>query len=92
MSQTESIERAGLSEHRGEEHVQEGDHVAWKWGGGMAEGHVAEVSTEKMTHATKKGVDVTRNGEEGNPALFIERGKGNPVVKKQSEVYKMHDE
>lgn len=91
MSQTESIQKAGLSDHRGEEDVNKGDHVAWKWGGGMAEGHVQEVSTDKMTRETKKGVEVTRNGDKSNPALYIERD-GNNVVKKQSEVYKVHDE
>lgn len=92
MSQTEHIKEAGLSNHRGAEPVAEGDHVAWKWGGGMAEGHVAEVSESKLTKETKPGVSLTRNGEEGNPAVFIERGGKNPVVKKQSELYKMHDE
>jgi Hypervirulence associated proteins TUDOR domain len=121
MSKTERIEAAGLSEHRGAEPVHEGDHVAWKWGGGMvshstcpklsrkmclqwanyyssccfitgmAEGHVAEVSDHKLTRETKPGVEITRNGEPDNPALYIERD-GNNVVKKQSEVYKMHDE
>lgn len=91
MSQTEHIKGAGLSEHRGAEAVGEGDHVAWKWGGGMADGVVAEVSDSKMVHETKPGVNVTRNGEPDNPALYIERD-GNNVVKKQSEVYKVHDE
>lgn len=89
--QTEHIKEAGFSEERGSEPVQVGDHVAWKWGGGMAEGHVSEVSDTKMVKETKPGVDITRNGEPDNPALFIERD-GNNVVKKQSEVYKMHDE
>lgn len=58
----------------------------------MAEGHVAEISADKMTKETKPGSEVTRNGSPDNPALYIDRGKGNNVVKKQSEVYKMHDE
>jgi Hypervirulence associated proteins TUDOR domain len=92
MSQTERIKAAGLSEERGSEPVAEGDHVAWKWGGGMAEGHVSEISESKMVKETKPGVNITRKGEPDNPALFIEREGGNDVVKKQSEVYKMHDE
>jgi hypothetical protein len=57
----------------------------------MAEGTVAEVSDEKMVRETKPGVEITRNGEPDNPAVYIERS-GNNVVKKQSELFKMHDE
>lgn len=57
----------------------------------MAEGFVAEAAPEKLTRETKKGVEITRNGTEDNPALFITREGGNSVVKKQSEIYKMHD-
>jgi hypothetical protein len=92
MSQTERIKEAGLSEDRGAEPIHQGDHVAWKWGGGMAEGHVSEISESKMVKETKPGVNITRNGEPDNPAFFIERDGGNDVVKKQSEVYKIHDE
>ena len=56
----------------------------------MAEGVVAEAVPEKLTKETKKGVEVTRNGTEGNPALFITREGGNSVVRKQSEVFKVH--
>ena len=92
MSQTEHIKEGGLSEHRGDEKIGKGDHIAWKWGAGMADGHAAEISESKMTKETKPGVEITRNGEEGNPAVFVERGGKDPVVKKQSELYKVHDE
>lgn len=92
MSQSERIKEAGLSEERGAESLEKGDHVAWKWGGGFAEGHIQDESTGKLTKETKPGVEITRNGTEDNPAFFIERGAGNPVVKKQSELYKVHDE
>lgn len=57
----------------------------------MVEGHVAETSTEKLVKETKPGTNITRNGTEDNPAVYIER-EGNNVVKKQSELYKVHDE
>ena len=38
-----------------------------------------------------KGKHITRNGTDDNPALFIER-KGNPVLKKASEVHVLGDE
>lgn len=56
----------------------------------MAEGVVAEAVPGKLTRETKAGVEVTRNGEGDNPALYIERRGGSSVVKKQSEVYKVH--
>lgn len=58
---------------------------------GMVEGTVAETSTEKMVKETKPGTNITRNGTEDNPAVYIER-EGNNVVKKQSELYKVHDD
>jgi len=91
---TERIKQSNLFEERGSEAVEEGDKVAWKFGKGMAEGEVAEVSESEMTRETKPGVNITRKGNSENPAVYIEReGQGkNPVVKKQRELYKIHDQ
>ncbi|KAI8824186.1 uncharacterized protein EV422DRAFT_519225 [Fimicolochytrium jonesii] len=68
--------------------IEKGTHVAWNWGNAHAQGHVKEISEEKL-EKTIKGKHITRNGTEDNPALFIENDKkgGNPVVKKASEVH-----
>lgn len=90
--QTEKILSKNLSKEKGTEPVEAGDNVAWRWGKGMAEGEVAEVSESKMTKETKPGVEVTRTGNAENPVVYIEReNQGKyPVVKKQSELYKIH--
>lgn len=39
---------------------------------------------DKMT-IESKGKPITKDGEPGNPAVKVERSKGNPVVKKASQ-------
>jgi ABC-type sulfate transport system substrate-binding protein len=65
--------------------IRKGTLVKWKWGSGEAEGKVIETFTEKVTK-TIKGSEVTRNGEQGNKALFIEQEDGDKVLKLESEV------
>ena len=66
--------------------IQKGTKVKWNWGNGTAEGKVKETSyTEKVTK-TIKGNEVTRNGEEGNKALYIQQEDGDKVLKSESEV------
>tara|TARA_R100000935_G_C2810044_1_gene154536 strand:- start:872 stop:1084 length:213 start_codon:yes stop_codon:yes gene_type:complete len=65
--------------------VRKGSKVKWNWGSGEAEGKVIETFTEKVTK-TIKGSEITRNGEEGNNALFIEQEDGDKVLKLASEV------
>jgi hypothetical protein len=93
-TQVERIKQSNLSEESGSKPVEEGDKLAWKFGKGMAEGEVAEVSESEMTRGTKPGVNITRKGNPENPAVYIDReGRGkNPVVKKQRELYKFHDQ
>ena len=67
--------------------IREGSKVKWSWGNGSAEGKVKETFTEKVSR-TIKGNEVTRNGEEGNKALFIEQEDGDRVLKLESEVEK----
>ncbi len=65
--------------------IKEGTKVEWKWGNGTAEGKVTETFTEKVTR-TIKGNEVTRNGESGNKALYIEQEDGDKVLKLEDEV------
>lgn len=65
--------------------IREGTKVKWKWGNGIAEGKVTETYTEKIVK-TIAGQKVTRNGESGNKALYIEQEDGSRVLKLESEV------
>lgn len=65
--------------------IKKGTKVKWNWGNGTAEGKVTETYTEKVTK-TIEGNEVTRNGEEGNKALYIEQEDGDKVLKSESEV------
>lgn len=65
--------------------IKTGTKVKWNWGNGTAEGKVIETYTKKITK-TIKGNEVTRNGESGNKALFIEQEDGSKVLKSESEV------
>ncbi|WP_035337674.1 DUF2945 domain-containing protein [Dokdonia sp. PRO95] len=68
--------------------IKEGTKVQWKWGNGTAEGKVTETFTEKVTK-TIKGNEVTRNGESGNKALYIEQEDGDNVLKLEDEVQRV---
>jgi len=65
--------------------IQEGTNVKWDWGDGTAEGKVKKTYTKSITK-TIKGNEVTRDGKEGNKALFIEQSDGTNVLKLESEV------
>ncbi len=65
--------------------IKEGTNVKWSWGNGTATGKVKETYTKKVIK-TIKGNEVTRNGEEGNKALYIEQEDGDHVLKSESEV------
>lgn len=67
--------------------MKEGTTVKWKWGDHWAQGKVKSVFTEKTTRKIK-GTEVTRNGTEDNPALYIEQQDGDHVLKLQSETEK----
>lgn len=67
--------------------IKEGSKVKWKWGNGTAEGKVKETYTKKVTK-TIDGNKVTREGESGNKALYIEQEDGSKVLKSESEVEK----
>lgn len=65
--------------------IQKGTKVKWNWGSGSATGKVIKTYTSKVTK-TIKGNEVTRNGEEGNKALFIKQEDGAEVLKSEREV------
>ena len=67
--------------------IAKGTKVKWKWGSGTATGKVIETYSESVTK-TIKGSKITRNGEKGNRALFIEQEDGDKVLKSESEVEK----
>ncbi|UWR21942.1 DUF2945 domain-containing protein [Sulfitobacter sp. S190] len=63
----------------------EGDKVEWDWGNGTGTGKVQKTYTQKITRKIK-GSEVTRDGSEDDPALFIEQEDGDEVLKLSSEV------
>ncbi|PTX54288.1 Protein of unknown function (DUF2945) [Litoreibacter ponti] len=63
----------------------QGDKVEWDWGDGTAQGTVEKTYTQKITR-TLKGTEVTRNGSDDDPALYIEQDDGDGVLKLSSEV------
>lgn len=67
--------------------INEGDKVKWQWGDGEATGEVQSVFTSKTTRKIK-GTEVTRNGSEDDPALYIKQEDGDSVLKLASEVEK----
>ncbi|MGJ8684328.1 MAG: DUF2945 domain-containing protein [Nonlabens sp.] len=67
--------------------IREGSKVEWEWGNGTATGKVISTYTESVTK-TIKGNEVTRNGESGDKALYIEQEDGDKVLKLESEVKK----
>ena len=67
--------------------IQKGSEVKWKWGNGTAKGKVEETYMKKVTK-TIDGSEITRDGEEGNKALYIKQDDGSKVLKLESEVDK----
>ena len=67
--------------------IREGSEVKWKWGNGTATGTVKRTYTKEITK-TIDGSEITRKGEEGNKALYIEQEDGAKVLKLESEVQK----
>lgn len=65
--------------------IRKGTEVQWKWSSGIAKGKVKETYTTTISK-TIKGTVVTRNGEEGNKALYIIQADGDYVLKSENEV------
>ncbi|KAJ4215495.1 hypothetical protein NW759_009915 [Fusarium solani] len=64
---------------------KKGETVSWKWGQGEPEGKVLDVKSEETSIKTKKGNEVTRKGDEEDPAVVIDTGK-NKAIKKSHEL------
>lgn len=71
--------------------MKPGDHIAWKWVNGLAQGVVKSVHQESTT-IESKGKLITRNGTADNPAIVITHKSGNDVIKLASEVQKIEKE
>lgn len=65
--------------------IKKGEEVSWNWGGGQPSGKVERVETKKTTIESKNGNDITKDGDEENPAVVIKQGS-NPVIKRASEL------
>lgn len=65
--------------------IRKGTTVQWNWASGTAEGKVVEIY-DKSVAKTIKGTKVTRKGEKGNRALYIQQSDGDYVLKNESEV------
>ena len=68
--------------------IRKGTQVTWSWGNGTAEGKVLASYSKSVTKKIK-GNSVTRNGEKGNKALYIEQADGDKVLKLESEVERL---
>lgn len=67
--------------------MKPGDHVAWRWLNGIAQGVVKSVHDDSMT-ILSKGKVITRHGTIDNPAVVISHKSGNDVLKLSSEIQK----
>ncbi|XLS30576.1 DUF2945 domain-containing protein [Flavobacteriaceae bacterium M23B6Z8] len=65
--------------------IKEGTKVKWNWGNGEGTGTVQKTYTEEVTK-TINGTEVTRKGESGDKALYIQQEDGDYVLKSESEV------
>lgn len=69
---------------------RKGQNVEWNWGNGSATGKVKDHFTEKVTRKIR-GEEITRNGDEDNPAYLIEQEDGTELLKLESELHKPKD-
>ncbi|KAG9250991.1 uncharacterized protein F5Z01DRAFT_328502 [Emericellopsis atlantica] len=56
-----------------------GDTVSWNWGNGNPEGKVLDVKAEKTSITTKRGNEVTRDGDAEDPAVVLDTGKSKAI-------------
>ncbi|KAF4947985.1 hypothetical protein FGADI_9980 [Fusarium gaditjirri] len=64
---------------------KKGDTVSWNWGQGQPKGKVLDVKAEDTTITTKNGNEVSRKGDEEDPAVVLDTGK-NKAIKKAHEL------
>ncbi|UNI17614.1 hypothetical protein JDV02_003945 [Purpureocillium takamizusanense] len=56
-----------------------GETVSWNWGNGQPEGKVLDVKDEKTTITTKRGNEVSRDGDPEDPAVVLDTGKSKAI-------------
>ena len=59
--------------------------VSWNWNGSHPSGTASEVKPGSVTVTSHRGNDITKTGDESNPAVHIARS-GNDVVKTADEL------
>ncbi|RGP65932.1 hypothetical protein FLONG3_9064 [Fusarium longipes] len=64
---------------------KKGDTVSWNWGEGQPKGKVLDVKAEDTSITTKNGNEVSRKGDEEDPAVILDTGK-NKAIKKAHEL------
>ena len=64
---------------------QTDQYVQWSWGNGTAKGQIKERFEREVTR-TLQGTEVTKNGDEENPAYLIAQEDGDEVLKRGSEI------
>ncbi|PCD31261.1 hypothetical protein AU210_010916 [Fusarium oxysporum f. sp. radicis-cucumerinum] len=64
---------------------KKGETVSWNWGQGQPKGKVLDVKAEDTTITTKNGNEVSRKGDEEDPAVVLDTGK-NKAIKKAHEL------
>lgn len=60
-------------------------YVKWNWGSGEGKGQIKERFEREVTR-TLQGTEVTKNGDEDNPAYLIKQDDGDEVLKRGSEL------
>ena len=64
---------------------QTDQYVEWEWGNGTASGQIKERFEREVTR-TLQGTEVTKSGDEDNPAYLIRQDDGDDVLKRGSEL------
>nr|WP_137677748.1 DUF2945 domain-containing protein [Parerythrobacter lutipelagi] len=64
---------------------QTGQYVQWDWGNGTGKGQIKERFEREVTR-TLQGTEVTKDGDEDNPAYLIKQDDGDEVLKRGSEL------
>lgn len=64
---------------------QSDQYVQWNWGNGTGKGQIKERFEREVTR-TLQGSEITRDGDEENPAYLIRQEDGAEVLKRGSEL------
>ena len=66
---------------------QTDEYVKWEWGNGEGKGQIKERFEREVTRKLQ-GSEVTKDGDEDNPAYLIKQEDGDEVLKRGSELSK----